>query len=53
MYELVTMKKFDYVNSKENVRRNVLKLMKQLTDIGSKNKYKKNIVKIIHNFDFL
>ena len=53
MYELVTMKKFDYVNLKENVRRNVLKLMKQLTDIGSKNKYKKNIVKIMHNFDFL
>ena len=32
MYELIPMKKFDFGNLKENVRRKVLKLIKQLVD---------------------
>ena len=36
MYELIPMKKFDFGNLKENVRRKVLKLIKQLVDISRK-----------------
>ena len=64
MYELIPMKKFDFGNLKENVRRKVLKLINggifrfrrnqaTIYDRCNKNKYKRNIVKIMHNFDFL